>query len=153
MVTATLLRSTVLHGITGTNYTITGLTPDRSYSVNVRADCDAQNSSPWSSRVNFRTTLNGIDKPGTQAPLLAEIFPNPTSGTVTVTLSGIAGDVTISIVDINGRTWYAGTLACGNNACGGSCNESIDVGNCPQGINFVRIIGNDFNAVQKLIVK
>ena len=71
------------------------------------------------------------------------LYPNPASSNVTV--SGIEGAATVTVVDMNGREsgkWVAveGTL-------------TIDVSGYAQGAYFVRITGEKVNAIRKLIVR
>lgn len=71
------------------------------------------------------------------------LFPNPASSTVT--LSGIEGTARVTVIDMNGRVSSEWT------ACDGSL--TIDVSKISQGAYFVRIVGEQVNAIRKLIVK
>lgn len=132
-------------------YTITGLVSNYNYTWAVRALCSDEQSSGWSALVNFTTLPNsqGIDD-GTQAALpTAVIYPNPTSDKTTISINGISGEVHISIVDLNGRTLFTGSLACDSH-----CQKTVNVDNLSKGTYFVRIVGNDgFDMVRKLVVK
>ena len=71
------------------------------------------------------------------------LYPNPASSTVTLT--GIEGEATVTVVDMNGRQVYSG------NAADGSL--TVDVSGMAQGAYFVRITGERVNAIRKLIVR
>ena len=76
------------------------------------------------------------------------IYPNPTSGSTTVSVSGISGKVRIVVVDMNGREVVSETLD-----CTGDCAKTMNVENLAQGAYFVRITGENANMVRKLIVR
>ncbi len=138
-------NGTLVSNITTTSYEITGLTADRNYSVYVRADCDAQNPSAWSERVQFRTLEVGIaDVNGVNMT----VHPNPTSDNTTIALSGVSGDVTITIVDLNGRTVKSDSMS-----CDGDCVKTLVVSGLAEGTYFVRVSGEGINMVKKLVVK
>ena len=71
------------------------------------------------------------------------LFPNPAS--TTVTLTGIEGQATVTVVDIDGRVSGEWRTANGE--------LTIDVSSLAQGTYFVRIVGEQTNAVRKLIVR
>jgi hypothetical protein len=135
---------TTVDNISGTSYTLTGLNANYSYDVYVMSRCDAQNSSDWSARVNFTTSV-GIDAvEGVDMTL----YPNPATGSTTVTLSGVNGEVTITIVDMNGRTVRTDSMS-----CEGDCVKTMEVEGLAQGAYFVRVNGDNINMVKKLVVK
>lgn len=76
------------------------------------------------------------------------IYPNPTSSSTTISVSGANGKVRISVVDINGRVVVTETLE-----CAGDCVKTMSVENLSQGAYFVRITGEQVNLVKKLVVK
>ena len=139
-------NGTTISDITTTTYNISGLTPDRNYSVYVRANCDATNYSAWSDRVQFRTLeqqgiadVNGVN---------VTIYPNPTTDNTTIALSGVSGDVTITIVDLSGRTVKTDSMS-----CDGDCVKTVEVSGLAEGAYFVRVNGEGVNMVKKLVVK
>ena len=88
----------------------------------------------------FTTTEVGIDNVyGSHITL----FPNPASATVTLT--GIEGQATVSVVDMNGRVSGEWRMESGK--------LTIDVSGFAQGAYFVRITGEQNTAIRKLIVK
>lgn len=71
------------------------------------------------------------------------LFPNP--ATTSVTLSGIEGPATVTVVDLNGRTSGQWTVTDGQ--------LTIDLTGYAQGAYFIRIAGEQAAVVRKLIVK
>ena len=71
------------------------------------------------------------------------LYPNP--ATSTVTLTGIEGTAEVTIVDMNGRAAGKWTVVNGE--------LTIDVTTLAQGAYFVRIVGEQVNAIRKLIVR
>ena len=62
--------------------------------------------------------------------------------------TGIEGDATVTVVDMNGREVYTQALKQSSNQ-----TITIDVSSMSQGAYFVRITGDRVNAIRKLIVK
>lgn len=126
-----------------TNVTLTGLSAGVEYDVYVRTICDGNSHSQWSTVVNIHHV--GIDD---VAGRNISVYPNPATDQTVITLNGIDGNVEISLVDLNGRVVYAGSLACDSD-----CQKTIPVSGLAKGVYFIRISGNDVNMVQKLMVK
>jgi len=125
---------------TTASYTITGLEEGLTYVVYVRAICAEGVYSDWTSGTNFTTETQGIDDVDNAN---ISLYPNPASSTVT--LAGIEGQATVTVVDMNGRQVYTGNTANGS--------LTIDVNGMAQGAYFVRITGERVNAIRKLIVR
>jgi hypothetical protein len=121
-------------------FTLTGLEEYTPYDIYVRAICADGVFSDWSVKANF-TTLQTEGIEGVNSDLV-KLYPNPAS--TTVTISGISGEATVSVVDMNGRTVYSERA-----------NETltIDLSGYAQGAYFVRISGEQTMAIRKLIVK
>ena len=128
-----------------TTYTITGLESETGYSVYVRALCEADAPGPWSQVQEFTTGGIGID---VADGMNVSIYPNPTSSTTTIALSGVNGDVAITVVDMNGRVVMSDSMS-----CEGDCVKTMEVSGLAQGAYFVRINGENVNMVKKLVVK
>ncbi len=129
-----------------TTYTITGLESETGYSVYVRALCEADAPGPWSQVQEFTTLQHiGID---VADGMNVSIYPNPTSSTTTIALSGVNGDVAITVVDMNGRVVMSDSMS-----CEGDCVKTMEVSGLAQGAYFVRINGENVNMVKKLVVK
>ncbi len=118
-------------------YELTGLEQSSQYDVYVRAVCDNNVYSDWSAVASINT-LDIHDAFSS----IGSIFPNPASSNVTI--SGIDGEATVMVVDMNGRTVFTA-----------KANEklTIDLAGFAQGAYFVRISGERIMAIRKLIVK
>ena len=130
---------------TASPVTLTGLAYETEYDVYVRANCGENTYSDWSPVVGFSIRSIGIDK---VEGATCAIFPNPTSGNTTVTVTGINGKVKIAVVDMNGREVASETLD-----CSGDCAKTMDVDRLAQGAYFVRITAENVSMVRKLIVR
>ena len=136
-------------------FQLNGLTPGTAYVAKVRTVCGDGQYSTFAS-VSFTTNSVGIAD--VTAPACT-IYPNPTSGATTVSVSGISGKVRIAIVDMNGREVTVatngsnGTLGGVTLDCSGDCAKTISVENLAQGAYFVRITGENANLVKKLIIR
>ncbi|MDO4217361.1 MAG: fibronectin type III domain-containing protein [Bacteroidales bacterium] len=131
--------------VTSATYDITGLTANTPYEVFVRAICAEGYTSDYAT-TTFTTQNVGIAR--VEEGMSLSIFPNPATGNTTVTLSGVNGNVTISVIDMSGRTVQTSTME-----CDGDCEKSISVDNLAAGAYFVRVYGDNVNTVKKLIVK
>ena len=129
-----------------THHQFTGLSESTDYVVKVRTKCDDGEYSDYVS-VSFRTTgeEEGIED---LANGFCTIYPNPTSSATTISVSGVNGQVRISVVDMNGRVVTSETMECASD-----CAKTMDVEALAQGAYFVRITGENVNMVKKLIVK
>ncbi len=132
--------------VTAANATLTGLQAETAYDVYVRAICDDQNSSIWSTVVTFTTAQIGINTVSGNNQVA--IYPNPAENNTTISVSGVEGDVTVTIIDMNGRTISTYTME-----CSGDCEKMMNVDGLAAGSYFVRLQGNGLNAVKKLVIK
>ena len=131
-----------------TVFTIRNLVPNFSYGFRVRSLCGAAWASDWSSSELVVTTGDETGIDDVDSRFECTIYPNPATDATTITVSGVEGRITISIVDINGRTVDTETLN-----CSADCEKTMDVAGLGQGAYFVRIVGDSVNSVRKLIVK
>ena len=133
--------------VNATSYAITGLDANMPYDVFVRSVCAAGVYSSWSDMVSFTTADQsgpiGIDDVDNASIAL---FPNP--ATTSVTLTGIDGQATVTIVDMNGREVYTQAIKQSNTQA-----ITIDLTGYAQGAYFVRVTGEHQQAIRKLIVK
>ena len=129
---------------TTNSYTITGLEEGTNYVVYVRSICGSGVYSDWTSGTTFTTREVGIDDVDNTA---ISRYPNPASSTVTLT--GIEGEATVTVVDMNGRV--VKVIGYGLEVIDNSL--TIDISDLSQGAYFVRITGERVNAIRKLIVR
>ena len=126
-------------------FNLAGLTAGKDYTVKVRTVCVDNNFSAYVS-TNFRTTGGvGISDVNTVS---CTIYPNPTTSSTTISVSGVNGKVKIEVVDMNGRVVSSESLECSSD-----CVKTMDVDNLAQGAYFVRITADNTNMVRKLIVR
>ena len=130
-----------------TSYTMTGLEEESAYEVYVQTKCAEGIYSVVTAadRVSFRTTAGGSEGIYDAESGTLTLFPNPASTSVTVTVSGMDGEVTVEIVDLNGRTSGKWTVESGK--------VELDLSGMAQGAYFVRVTGERQTVVRKLIVR
>ena len=132
--------------VTTASANLTGLNPQSNYDVYVRALCGTGVQSNWSEAAQFSTPAGeGIS---TAEGTSLSIYPNPTTSATTIALSSVNGEVTITIVDMNGRVLMSDSMS-----CEGDCTKTMEVSGLAQGAYFVRISGESTNMVKKLVVK
>ena len=125
-------------------YQLNGLTPGTTYEVKVRTVCDEDWYSDYVG-TRFTTTAVGIDRVGEAS---CTIYPNPTTNSTTISVSGVSGKVRITVVDIKGRTVASELLE-----CSADCTKTMDVEHLAQGTYFVRVTSENISLVKKLIVR
>ena len=131
-----------------TVFTVRNLVPNFNYAFRVRSLCGAGWESDWSGGELVITTgeATGIDD--VDAHFQCTIHPNPATQATTITVSGVEGKITISVVDMNGRVVSKETLS-----CAADCEKALDVAGLSEGAYFVHIVGDNVNSVRKLIVR
>lgn len=129
-----------------TTLTVSGLTPETTYDFYVRANCYENNASLWSAAATATTAAGvGIDE-ADEASL--QLYPNPATESTTLRLSGVGGQVSLSVVDLHGRTVQSTTLSCDVD-----CSKTLDIRGLAAGTYFVHAQGEGLNLVRKLVVK
>lgn len=128
---------------TATSYTIVGLNGATAYEAYVLNLCTPTVHSGVfeEQRVSFTTNV-GIDNVDGGALVL---YPNPTSNSVTLKVSGFDGPVIAQMVDMNGRV-------CGTWPVGGGL-LIMDVSGFAPGAYFLRVTGANGTAVKKLVLR
>lgn len=126
-------------------YTLTALTGNTHYDVTVRAVC-ATGYYSNNVQTDFTTQTSGIDNVNSSATIA--LMPNPATSSTTVTLSGVRGNVSLTVIDMSGRTVRSFTME-----CDGECSHQLLVDDLAAGAYFIRLSGNGVNTVKKLIVK
>jgi hypothetical protein len=133
------------------SFNLTGLEEMTTYDVFVRSVCATGVTSEWSAKYTFTTPENnGIDD---VAGSNVTLFPNPAS--TMVTIRGIEGESTVTVVDLNGREVYRDHTGANGHSGHTSANDNltIDLTGYAKGAYFVRITGERTTAIRKLIVK
>lgn len=134
-----------LYQTTEPTYTLTALQGETHYDVTVRAVCAAGYYSN-NVQTDFTTAVAHIGDVSSSATVT--LTPNPAKGSTTVTLSGATGEVSLTLVDMQGRTVRHFTME-----CNGDCSHHVLLDGLSAGTYFVRLSGNSVNTVKKLIVK
>jgi hypothetical protein len=132
---------------TGTNpisATITNLLPNTNYDVRAYARTVTQKY--YGNVYNFSTTtLYTID----QTPVTIMMYPNPASQETKLVVTGLQGEVKITISDVQGRIINTINTKANNN----KVEETINVSNMANGVYYVRLQNDQISRTQKLIVK
>ena len=132
--------------VSASPYTVEGLAGETSYTVEIRAICGEGDSSEWTAPISFETTAVGIDE--VDGSFSINIYPNPTRSNATITLEGVNGTVRVEVVDMSGRMVLSEAVECNQ-----GCAKQLNVSTLAQGSYFVRVSGEEVNAVKKLIVR
>ncbi len=99
------------------------------------------------SLIAYFDRLEGIDATDSNTDI--SIYPNPTTKTATISLSGINGEISLQLVDAMGRIVISKTLVCDEN-----CHATVNVENLARGIYFMRLSDGDMhNTIRRLVVK
>jgi hypothetical protein len=127
-------------------FTVTRLTGETTYDFYVRAVCGTDFvSENWSNPVTVTTAYSGIGSATDDARV--RLYPNPTSSDVELTLPAISGEVHVEVIDVAGRVQLSYVLPAG------TTKTTLITSQLSQGAYYVRIVGDDINAVKKLIVR
>ncbi|WP_192823135.1 T9SS type A sorting domain-containing protein [Rufibacter sp. LB8] len=82
---------------------------------------------------------------GTQLPVTANAYPNPTTGLVQLTFTGTSGSkATATIQGITGKVYAAQAVTLGS-------GQTLDLSNLPAGTYIVKITGEGFSTVLRII--
>jgi hypothetical protein len=75
------------------------------------------------------------------------IYPNPASSIVTVNIEGLSTSAKVTVTDINGKLIETRIINAGDS------KAELDVANYTDGTYLVRVVSDNINRVEKLIVK
>ena len=120
-----------------TSYTIEGLNEGDHATVTVQAICDEDNLSEWSEAVEFDYTIVGVNN----YSINANIFPNPTTGNVTVESSVINADITV--FDMFGKLMMTVKVA--------AARTELDFSGFAPGVYTVRIANSNAVTTVKVV--
>ena len=76
------------------------------------------------------------------------IYPNPSNGIFTVSISGLKEDAALKIYSLSGQLIYAGQLINFSHS-----NRQIDIKSCPKGVYFIRLITNNQTIINKIMIE
>lgn len=117
------------------------------WQAEVQSLCDNGLESEWVvSDFFFTPGHTGIETPGNS--LIVTLYPNPAQGHTTLTLTGMEGKVTVSVIDLLGSLVSTHSVA-----CQAGVTATLALGDLPAGTYFVRINALDVSAVRKLVVR
>ena len=125
---------------TSNSYTITGLTPETTYQIQVQANCGNGNLSEWSSMVTATTTV------GIESWLESSIalYPNPAREYVDIRVDGNVNVTSMEVYDVYGKLINAMNVV--------ENPTRINVSNLANGMYFVRV-NTEEGMVTKTFVK
>jgi hypothetical protein len=128
---------------TTNSYTITGLTPETQYEIQVQADCGDGNLSEWSSAITVTTLTDGIE-----SYLLNSIslYPNPAKEVVNVqcTMNNVQIE-SIEVFDVYGKLLQTVSMT--------PETTTINVSYLAAGMYFVRVTTEQGAATKSFVKK
>ncbi len=129
--------------------TITATTPvlENEQRYTVRAYAETNSGKTYGDELDFETTssLTTIDIDNLDITL----YPNPATSTTTISIKGIDGKATISIIDIQGRT----ITSIDKNSSSNEIKHSFSLENLSKGVYYIRVEASNSVKTQKLIVQ
>ncbi|HYV92714.1 MAG TPA: T9SS type A sorting domain-containing protein [Chitinophagales bacterium] len=127
--------------------TIKGLSPNTSYVWKVRSKCttDPVVFSPWSSSVSFNTTMKLAEAEKEEAIL--NIFPNPTSGNVSVEIDNTSAINIVMIQNLIGQVMLQENFPEGSNN-----KVEMDVSSLQAGVYLITAFTSE-RSMMKMFVK
>ena len=123
------------------NYTITGLTGDTDYEIQVQAVCSNGQTSDWSAAITAHTTNVGIEN---WLENSVSLYPNPTKEYVDIRVDGDLNVTMMEVYDVYGK--LINTVNVVDNP------TRINVATLADGMYFVRVT-TEKGAVTKTFVK
>lgn len=116
---------------------------------NYTVDVISPNGCRAEGAINLVFSFGGCAGIDDQKPGLCRIYPNPTKGKVTFEISEPGKDLTVTMVDILGRTVYSTVLSAANHAL----SQDVNLPPLPQGIYFVIISNSSTFETTKLLME
>ncbi len=128
---------------------ITATTPilDNEQEYMVRAYAETVSGKTYGEVLDFEITssLSSIDIDNLDITL----YPNPATNTTTISIKGIDGKVSISIIDIQGRT----ITSVDKNSSSNEIKHSFDLEGLAKGVYYIRVNAENSIKTQKLIIQ
>ncbi|MBW7912122.1 MAG: T9SS type A sorting domain-containing protein [Taibaiella sp.] len=120
---------------------VNGLSPNTTYDVCVRGKCGSYYSA-W--KCDTLHTVTGIDHIDLQDAI--RVFPNPNTGTFTVSLDEMSNDNTfIVLYDVTGRVMMSKKMS--------ASEEMIELQNAAKGVYLLRIVTGDAVINKRVVVE
>ena len=130
-------ETTIDTTVNTTSYTVEGLNNGDHATVTVQAVCSEDNLSEWSEAVEFDYITDGINNHS----INANIYPNPTTGNVTVESNAINADITV--FDMFGKLMMTSKVA--------SERTELDFSGFASGVYMVRIANSNAITTVKVV--
>ncbi|MPL66685.1 hypothetical protein SDC9_12372 [bioreactor metagenome] len=125
-------------------YQLTGIEPSTQYEF--KAFATTASGTVYGTTQTFQTLgLNTIDG----SVITVMMYPNPASQETKLVVTGLQGEVKITISDVQGRIINTINTKANNN----KVEETINVSNMANGVYYVRLQNDQISRTQKLIVK
>ena len=78
---------------------------------------------------------------------MVRVFPNPTNGMLNIRINHFSGNVSIEVVDINGRTVFSQIDGYFN------IEKSVNLSSLQKGIYILKLSNSGINYTEKIIIK
>jgi hypothetical protein len=125
-------------------YQVTGIEPSTLYEF--KSFATTASGTEYGTTQTFQTLgLNTIDG----SVITVMMYPNPASQETKLVVTGLQGEVKITISDVQGRIINTINTKANNN----KVEETINVSNMANGVYYVRLQNDQISRTQKLIVK
>ena len=122
-------------------YTFTGLTPNASYDVYVRANCAGDVTSNWAQTSFTATPGSGIAENGYG---FLSVSPNPTTGVVRCTMENLVSNTRLQVLDVYGKLLMEQPVT--------EATTELDFTDKAAGLYFLRVVSdNKVVTTQKVI--
>jgi plastocyanin len=86
---------------------------------------------------------------GKGSPANLSVYPNPTSGMITIKASSVSSAASVRITDMQGRVLVSEQV----DAKSGSIDKTYDLSGFPKGVYFVGVNGDNSSAGKKILVR
>ncbi len=129
---------------TATTMTFASLLPGTDYYFHIRCICTNGDTSTWTT-IMFHTPGTAPNSVNTVNSNSTAIIcsPNPTSDKITVTVTGVYDNATITLSGIDGKVYYNIPVT-GN-------NTTIDMSKLPAALYFVKYTNKDYSSIIKVV--
>ncbi|MCX6235907.1 MAG: PKD domain-containing protein [Bacteroidetes bacterium] len=96
------------------------------------------------------TVTNAISvDPNTPQQPVMDIYPNPSTDQIHISIRNVTGEVEVELMNLQAQVIQKEKIA-GHD---GVYSESLDLANYPKGIYLIRLIGHNWQKIQKVVIK